>query len=336
MHERYSRQMRVRGIGESGQRCIEAGRVGVLGLGALGSVSANALARAGVGYLRLIDRDIVDLSNLQRQVLFNEEDAAEARPKAVAAAEHLRGVNSEIAIEAVVQELDAGSIEELIRDLDVVVDGSDNFELRYLVNDVCVKHGRPWVYGGALGSYGMTTTIIPGRTACLQCFIGPMPEPGSIETCSTAGVLAPATGVIANTQAAEVLKLLVGAPPRESVLIFDLWSGHADVVELHRAPDCPVCVHRRFEHLERTEATRVRVMCGEDTVQVNPRRRAKLTLTRVAEQLTEIGRVRVHDGVLRFTYEGLDVTLFSDGRALIRGARDEAHALSLYTEYVGL
>ncbi len=336
MDERYSRQTRVRGVGEDGQRRIGAGRVGVLGLGALGSVSANALARAGVGHLRLIDRDIVDLSNLQRQVLFNELDAAAARPKAVAAADHLRGVNSQITIEPVVQELDAGCIEDLIRDLDVVVDGSDNFALRYLVNDACVKHGLPWVYGGALGSYGMTTTILPGRTACLQCFIGPMPDPGSIETCSTAGVLAPVTGVIANTQAAEVLKLLVGASPRETVLIVDLWQGSADVVELRRAPDCPVCVHGRFEHLESADSTRVRVMCGEDTVQVNPARRAALSLDRLAERFAELGEARLHDGVLRLKLDTLDLTLFADGRALIRGVRDEAHALNLYAEYVGL
>ncbi len=308
----------------------------MVGVGALGSVSANALARAGVGYLRLIDRDIVDLSNLQRQVLFTEADARDARPKAAAAADFLRSVNSDIIVEGIVREVDPFCVEELIADVDVVVDGGDNFELRYLINDACIKHGVPWVYGGVLGAYGMSAGIIPGQTACLECFLGPMPDPGTVETCSTAGVLAPATGVIANTQAAETLKLLVGAPLHETVLIVDLWAGTSEVVGLKRNPDCRACGRREFQYLDAPQPTRVRALCGQETIQINPPKRLSLSLARMAEQLAEAGDVRDRDGVLRLTTPVFDLTLFADGRALVRGARDEAHALSIYAEHVGL
>lgn len=334
--QRYSRQMRFSRIGEAGQARIAAGRVAVVGIGALGSVSANVLARAGVGYLRLIDRDIVDLSNLQRQVLFTEADAREARPKAAAAAELLRTVNSTITIEAVVREVAPHCIEELIRDVDVVVDGSDNFEVRYLINDACVKHRVPWVYGGALGAAGMTTTIIPGQTACLECLMGPMPPPGSVETCATAGVLAMTTGVIANTQAAEALKILLGAPVREEVLMVDLWNGSADTPTLRRNPECPVCGKGSFQHLDAPRQTRVRALCGQDTIQVSPPPGAALDLPRIGRRLRESGTVRDADQVLRFRTATLEMTIFNDGRALIRGARDETEALNLYAEYVGL
>ncbi len=349
--ERYSRQARFSGVGAAGQQRIAAACVVVVGIGALGSVSANVLARAGVGSLRLIDRDIVDLSNLQRQVLFSEQDARDARPKALAAAEFLRLVNSDIDIEAVVREVDAQSVEQLIADADVVVDGSDNFELRYLLNDACVKHGIPWIYGGALGATGTTATIVPGETACLECLIGPMPDAGTVETCATAGVLAMATGVVANIQAAEALKLLTGNAPRREVLYIDLWTGTHNAMRLSPDPNCPVCGSRRFPYLNSNKPTRVRALCGNETLQVRPAALAgdvdvasqqgsaageAPLLERLAERLRRLGEVQVSDQMVRLKTDTLELTLFADGRALIRGARDEADALRIYAEYVGM
>lgn len=348
---RYYRQARFNGVGADGQERLASARVAVVGIGALGSVSANVLARAGVGSLRLIDRDIVDLSNLQRQVLFTEQDAREARPKAVAAAEFLRTVNSEIDIEAVVHEVDAQNVERLIGDADVVVDGSDNFELRYLLNDACVKRGIPWIYGGALGAAGATATIVPGTTGCLECLIGAMPDPGSVETCATAGVLAMVTGVVASIQAAEALKLLVGCPARSGMLYIDLWTGNHSSMRRNPDPACRVCGKREFPYLNNSQTTRVRALCGQDTVQVRPA--ADRTagshafnnrlpgasfpwLERLAERLQRAGDVRVTDQVVRLRTERLELTVFADGRALIRGARDDADALRLYAEYVGM
>lgn len=338
--ERYSRQLRFSRVGLEGQRKISAGRVAVVGIGALGTVSANALARAGVGFLRLIDRDLVDLSNLQRQVLFTEEDAAEGRPKAVAAADFLRRVNSEIHLEAVAREVSSRNVESLIRDVDVVVDGSDNFELRYLLNDACVKLGIPWVYGGAVGAYGATMSIVPGKTACLHCFYGTMPQPGSLDTCSTTGVLAMATGVIANTQAMETLKLLLDAPVRSGVLMVDLWNNDFTTVAVNRNERCPVCVRGEFPYLNATGSTRVSTLCGEDTVQISPARGETLPLERLADNwrgsLGDDENVLLRDEVLLLRTAAFTLTVFPDGRALIRGVRDEAAARAIYNEYIGM
>lgn len=340
--ERYSRQALFQGIGNTGQERISAGRVAVIGLGALGSVSANLLARAGAGYIRLIDRDIVDRSNLQRQVIFTESDAREARPKAVAAADILRTVNSEIRIEPVVCEVDQRNIESLIADVDVVVDGSDNFEVRYIVNDAAVKLGKPWVYGGAIGASGMSLTVVPGVTACLHCFLGPMPASGSTDTCSTAGVLAMITSVVASIQTTETLKILTGAPVRTSVVMVDLWHNDYSTVELAPHQDCPVCARHEYPYLNAPERTMVRVLCGRDTVQIIPAVSRAMDLDRLAERLGARDNSRhnvvYRDQVLRIRTTGereLDMTVFPDGRALIRGARDEADARGIYSEYIG-
>lgn len=253
-----------------------------MGIGALGTVSANALARAGTGFLRLIDRDLVDRSNLQRQVLFTEDDATEGRPKAIAAADFLGRVNSEIRLEAVVREVSPRNVEKLIQDVDLVVDGSDNFELRYLLNEACVKNGIPWIYGGAIGACGATLSIVPGRTACLYCLYGAMPQPGSLDTCSTAGVLSMATGIIGNTQAAEALKLLAGAPVRRRMLMVDLWNNSFSTIEVKRNAECPVCGKGEFAHLNGTDSTRVSTLCGDGTVQISPAAPGSISLERAA------------------------------------------------------
>ena len=336
MEERYARQIRFTGVGEEGQRRIAAARVAVLGTGALGSVIANGLARAGVGYLRLIDRDLVDRSNLHRQILFTEQDAAEERPKSVASVEHLRAANSEITIEALVEDIDASNIERLIDGVDLVMDGTDNFETRFLINDACVKHGLPWVHGGALGSYGMTMTIVPGTTACLACMMGEMPTPGTTETCATAGVLSATTGVVANLQVAEGLKLIVGAAPRTSCMIVDVWQGYAEEIPVARNPECPVCGGRNFEHLDGGARSRVRVLCGSDSIQITPAVRRELDLDQMERSLRSAGSVRRIDRTVRLQTGEVSLTLFADGRAMFRGARDENHARALYAELIGL
>src|SRR5262245_59960360 len=211
--ERYSRQMRFPGIGKAGQEKLLASRVTLCGCGALGTVLANVLVRAGVGFVRIVDRDFVEPSNLQRQVLFDESDVANNLPKAEAAATKLRQINSSVAVEPVVADIDRTNIEELCRDADVILDGSDNFEVRYLINDVAVKHGKPWVYGGAVGSQGMSMTVIPGETPCLRCVFEAAPNPGDVGTCETAGVLAPTVNIVASYQATEAIKLLSGNKP---------------------------------------------------------------------------------------------------------------------------
>jgi molybdopterin/thiamine biosynthesis adenylyltransferase len=250
--ERYSRQMRFPGIGAAGQRRLLDSRVTLCGCGALGTVLANALVRAGVGRLRLVDRDFVETSNLQRQVLFDERDVTDELPKAEAAARKLATINSEVRVEPVVADIDRTNIEELCRDADLILDGSDNFEVRYLINDVAVKLGKPWVYGGCVGSHGQTMTILPGQTPCLRCVFEAAPAPGEIGTCETAGVLSPIVNVIASLQAAEAFKILVGRTEaiNRELIYLDVWENvqrKIRIAPLLGKVDCPCCQHRRFE-----------------------------------------------------------------------------------------
>jgi molybdopterin-synthase adenylyltransferase len=336
VHDRYIRQTRFAGIGRDGQQRLSTARVAILGLGALGSVIANGLARAGVGYLRLIDRDIVDITNLHRQILFTEEDAQDGRPKSVASADHLRRANSSVVIDAVVDDIDATNIERLIENVDLVMDGTDNFETRFLINDACVKNQQPWVHGGAIGSYGITLTIVPGHTACLACVLNELPAPGSTETCATAGVLSATTGVVANMQVAEALKLLVGAEPRTSGMIIDVWQGYVERIVVARNRSCPVCAEGRFEHLVGAERSRVRLLCGSDSIQIIPAGHRRLDLGRMEASLRAAGTVRRNNETLRLKMGTVSFTLFPDGRAMIRGVRDENEARALYAELVGL
>ena len=249
--ERYSKQILFTGIGEEGQRRLAESRVAVIGMGALGTVIANNLARAGVGYLRLIDRDFVETSNLQRQTLFNEVDVFEHIPKAVAAVEHLKKVNSEIILEPVVCDVNPSNIHQLIKDVDLVLDGTDNYETRFLINDACLQSATPWIYGGVIGSYGITMNIIPGKTPCFRCLINKMPAPGSQPTCSTVGVLNMITGIISGYQTAEAVKYLVKSPDlRKSVLVVDVWENICENVAIKKNMDCKACVHGEYEFLQ--------------------------------------------------------------------------------------
>ncbi|MGL6095602.1 MAG: ThiF family adenylyltransferase [Fimbriiglobus sp.] len=343
--ERYSRQVRVPGIGTAGQKKIMASRVTLCGVGALGTVLANTLVRAGVGFVRVVDRDFVEPSNLQRQVLFDESDVANNLPKAEAAAAKLRAINSSVEIESVVADINRTNIEDLCKDADLILDGTDNFEVRYTINDVAVKLGKPWVYGGAVGSEGMTMTILPGETPCLRCVFEASPGPGDVGTCETAGVLAPIVTIIASFQAAEALKILAGKTDAISRELFmlNVWENTSRRVKVAplkgRKGQCPCCAQRKFEWLEGEHGTQTTALCGRNAVQVTQRRAAALNFTDLAKQLQASGTVSANRFLLKFAVtdggEAYEFTVFPDGRAIIKGTPDADRARTLYAKYIG-
>jgi molybdopterin/thiamine biosynthesis adenylyltransferase len=335
---RYARQTRFPPLGAAGQARLGAAHVAIVGCGALGSAQADLLARAGVGHITIIDRDYVEWSNLQRQRLFDEADARDALPKAAAAARHLAQINSLTRVDGVVADLDSDNIGRLLAGAQVLLDGADNFETRYLLNDYAVARGLPWIYGAAVGSYGCTFTIRPGATACLECVFGPRPE-GAAETCETAGVLNFVVDWVAAQQAGEAIKLCAGqtAALRPTLAAADLWRNEfRQLAAPPRDPACPCCGQRRFVHLEALSAAASTVLCGRNAVQVNPRRGA-LDLPALAQRLQSLGTVRQNEFVLRFAPQTgpLEMTLFADGRAIIQGTDDPAAARSLYARYIG-
>jgi molybdopterin-synthase adenylyltransferase len=333
---RYSRQALFAGIGREGQQRIRAARVVVVGCGALGSTLAETMARAGVGELRVVDRDYVEESNLQRQSLFEEADAAGGLPKAVAAQARLRRINSEVRVDGVVADVTAANVAELLAGSDLVLDGTDNFETRFLLNDACLRARRPWVYGACVAAHGLALAIRPGVSPCLRCVIGAAPDPGSLATCDTAGVIAPIVQVIAGIQAAEALKLLAG---REQDLLpglvsVDLWAGSFDVLDLRgRGPSCAACVRGEFD--EAAAFAPAEVLCGRDAVQVRPSAPVALDLVALAARLSSAGSVLRNEHLLRFRGGDGEIVVFRDGRAIVKGARDAAAARGLYARYVG-
>jgi molybdopterin-synthase adenylyltransferase len=336
--DRYARQTIFPGIGTEGQACLQASRVALVGCGALGTVIANVLARAGVGFLRIVDRDYVELSNLQRQVLFDEEDARDGAPKAVAAVAKLQRINSEVTYEAVIGDVGPDNAERLTRDVDLVLDGADNLEVRYVLNDVCVKLGKPWVYAAAVASYGLVMPIVPGETPCLRCLFPDAPAAGSVDTCDTAGVLGPMPGIIANFASAEAIKLLVGAREHLSrgLLWIDCWHNSIQRTPIEApVPDCPTCQQYRFDFLERMAAAPAATLCGRDAVQVRPTSPGELDLPALAERLRAVGEVRQNAHLVRLVAAPHELTIFRDGRAIVKGTSDPARARSLYARYVG-
>jgi molybdopterin-synthase adenylyltransferase len=339
--DRYSRQIRFAGVGEDGQRRLLQSRVTLCGCGALGTVLANALVRAGVGHLRLIDRDFIETSNLQRQVLFDEHDVAENLPKAEAAARKLGSINSSVHVDPVVTDIDRTNILDLVHDADLILDGTDNFEIRYLINDAAVKLGKPWVYGGCIGSHGQTMTILPGETPCLRCVFEAAPAPGEAGTCETAGVLGPIVNIIASYQATEALKILTGK--RETVnrdlLYFDVWENtqrKIKVAPLLGKVDCPCCQRRRFEWLEGELGSQTTSLCGRNAVQVSHRTAAALNFEDLARHLETLGgTVSYNRFLLKFNVDAYEFTVFPDGRAIIKGTSDEDKARTLYAKYIG-
>jgi len=334
---RYDRQMLLPEVGREGQERLLAGRVAVAGCGALGSLAAALLARAGVGYLRLIDRDFVELNNLQRQTLYDEDDVRSGVPKAIAARDRLLRANSDIEIEAVVTDLDPGTALAALGGVDVIIDAVDNFEGRYLLNDVAIHLGTPWVYGAVISTYGLTMDVIPGQTACLQCLLPQPPAPGTVETCAVAGILAPVVGVVASLQVTEGLKMLLGRDDlRLGLCEVDVWEGELETRSIARNPECPACVHHRLEHLQAQTESRTVSLCGQDAVQVTVRDHAGLSLPALAAALEPSARVSLTPFLLRIAVEGYEMSVFPDGRAIIKGTTDPATARALYSKYVGV
>jgi adenylyltransferase/sulfurtransferase len=334
---RYSRQELFAGIGPAGQARIRAARVVVVGCGALGSSLAEMMARAGAGRLTVVDRDYVEASNLQRQSLFDESDAARGLAKAAAAEARLRAINSDVEVRGVVADLSAENALELLAGADIVLDGTDNFETRFLVNDVCVREGIPWVYGACVGAYGLALLVRPRVSPCLRCVLEEMPAPGSGPTCDTAGVVAPIVHVVAGLQAAEALKMLAGRTESllPGVVSVDLWQGVFEVMDLRgRAPWCPACTQGRFDYAD-AGAGATAFLCGRDAVQVRAPRGTRVDLQGLASRLSASGSVTANEHLVRFVGRDAELVVFGDGRAIVKGVRDVAQARGVYARYVG-
>ncbi len=360
--ERYSRQILFRGIGAEGQRKLAGARVAIVGCGATGSALAGLLARAGVGTLRIIDRDYVEPSNLQRQSLFDEQDAAESLPKAIAAARKIAGFNSGIVVEPKVEDLVPGNIEALLEGMSLILDGTDNFETRYLINDYAVDRSLPWIYSAAVGSYAVTLNVVPGQTTCLACIFPDSPR-GMVETCETSGILNSAVNLVASIAATEALKMIVQARSgakapveeepaiaalkrcatqkqsepavlRRTLLSFDVWTNeHAEISAAKPRPGCRACGERDFVHLAGVGRPHI-TLCGRNSVQIHERQRP-VDFSEMDRRLQPHGSVRHNDFVLKFWHDPYEMTLFPDGRAIIKGTTDTAVARSLYARFVG-
>lgn len=337
MLDRYSRQVLFRPIGEDGQKKIAAARVAIVGCGATGSALAGLLARAGVGTLRIIDRDYVEPSNLQRQSLFDEADASDSLPKAIAAARKISTFNSEILVEPQVEDLTPSNIEATLQGIDVILDGTDNFETRYLINDYAVERSLPWIYSAAVGSYAVTLNVIPAQTACLSCIFPDSPR-GLVETCETSGILNSTVNLVASIAATEALKILVAGAStttlRKTLLSFDLWTNeHAEISAAKPRPGCRACSDRDFIHLAGEGRPHI-TLCGRNSVQIHERHRP-IDFGEMDRRLQPHGIVRRNDFVLKFWHEPYEMTLFPDGRAIIKGTTDTAAARSLYARFIG-
>jgi adenylyltransferase/sulfurtransferase len=333
--DRYSRQVLFPGIGSEGQARLSQGRVAIVGCGATGACVSGLLARAGVGHLVIIDRDYVESSNLQRQSLFDEADAAESLPKAVAAGRKIAAFNSEVQTTPMVADLTPENIELLLRDTDLILDATDNFETRYLINDFAVKHGRPWIYAAAVAAYAVTMNVLPGETACLAC-VFPAPPEGTIETCDTAGILNSAVNLIGSIQATEAIKFLVGAKDklRRTLLSFDVWSNEqAEIAAGRPRPGCQTCEMHQFIHLAGERRPQI-TLCGRNSVQIHERNRP-VDFAEMSARLGTHGTVKHNAFVLKFWRDPYEMTLFPDGRAIIKGTSDTSIARSLYARFVG-
>jgi adenylyltransferase/sulfurtransferase len=334
--ERYSRQILFAGIGERGQEALLASHAVIVGCGALGSFHAAALARAGVGSIAIIDRDYIEPANLHRQWLFEEADAAAALPKAAAAERRIARINSSIRVRGVVADLTACNAAELLEGAGAILDGTDNFETRYLINDFAVSRAIPWIYGAAVGSYGLAMPVIPGRTPCLRC-VYPDPPAGAQPTCETAGVLNAIVSLVASLQVADALKILSGhaAAVRARITTVDVWEGGIrQISEVPRDPDCPACARREFPFLRETVLPPI-TLCGRNAVQIREYERA-IDLLELQARLEPLGEVRANEFALRFKAPPYEITIFADGRAIVKGTADPGVARSLYARYIGV
>lgn len=336
---RYQRQSRFAPLGELGQSRLANASALVCGCGALGSVIANTLARAGVGHLRIVDRDFLEITNLQRQVLFDEQDVADGLPKAIAAARRLSRINSEIKIEPIVADVTFANIEDLARNVELIVDGTDNFEVRFLINDFSSQFRLPWIFGGCIGAEGQTMTIVPGTTPCLRCLLPEAPPPGSTETCDTAGILGSIIGVIASIQSCEAIKILSGnlAAISRVLQVYDLWENQVRLVRLDSlAPErCPTCTRTDLPWLAGTRSTHTAVLCGRNAVQLSFPHAPSISLDELASRLEPMGKVTRNAFLMRFAIDKYQLTIFPDGRTIIAGTADIAEARAVHARYVG-
>ncbi|CAM4273970.1 ThiF family adenylyltransferase [Paenibacillus alkaliterrae] len=340
--DRYARQKRFAPVGESGQEALGRSRAAVVGMGALGCVIAQHLVRSGVGYVRVIDRDIIEWSNLQRQMLYNEQDVLSLLPKTQAAAGHLRAMNSSVTVDPIVADLTAANASELLADVQLIIDGSDNFSVRYLINDYSVKHNIPWIYGGAVGASGMTMTILPHQTPCYRCVYNEPPAPGTTDTCETAGVISPIVDIIASIQAAEAIKLLSGNIQALHRTLFqvDLWNHAWLPVSIASAKrtDCPCCGRQHFDYLDRLLSEPAAAsLCGRNSVQITPSQPASLHLEEMGARLRKVGTITLNRYLLKIElHDNLTFILFGDGRAIIQGTDQLTKARSIYAEILGI
>lgn len=336
MIDRYSRQTLFPGIGKKGQRRLGNCCVAIVGCGALGTIIATSLVRAGVGKVKIIDRDFIEYHNLQRQVLFDEEDIRDGLPKAIAAERHLRKVNSLVDVEGIVADFNYTNAERFTAGTDLILDGLDNLETRLLINDVSLKHDIPWIYGGAISSYGMTMNIIPGETACFRCYYPAIPYPGAIATCDTVGIIGPAPFVIGSLQAAEAMKILVGAAEiNRKLLLIDVWKRSFVQLDIVTRRDCPTC-SGKYEFLDGKFGVRVTSLCGQNAVQVSNSKIGGISFKELETRLKAVGEVKYNEFMLHFIVDGREMVIFPDGRAIVKNTSDESLAKGLYAKYIGV
>lgn len=340
--ERYAKQILFAEMDEAKQQQLLNSRVLLCGCGALGSVLADLLVRAGVGFLRIVDRDFVELSNLQRQVLYNEEDVANHIPKAIAASSRLKKINSDVTIEPVVADINHTNILQYAEEVDLILDGTDNFEIRFLINDVSLETNIPWIYAGVIGSHGQTMTIFPHETGCLRCLIDTPPEAGTTETCDTAGVLAPAVNVVSSLEAIDAIKILSGQKEKvaQTLTVLDVWEGslrQMKTANLRDKGDCAACHHGERLWLTGKRGSTSTILCGRNAVQITPPTKTKINFDELAEKLKSSGKVEQNAYLLRLTLSNPDyeITLFHDGRAIVKGTEEMSIARSVYSRYIG-
>jgi len=334
VNERYSRQTLLKNIQKDGQKKLAKSRIIVIGCGALGTTIANNLVRSGIGHIKLVDRDIIELNNLQRQNLFNENDVG--LPKASSAAENLKEVNSDIKIEYVIDDVTHKNIESLIKDVDVVLDGTDNMLVRFLINDACIKHNKPWVYGGAIETYGMTMNIIPNKTPCFRCIIQDLPAAGLLPTCDTVGVLNSIPTIIASIQSTEAIKILLKKEINKDLLIYDVWSHDLQKIKIKKKKHCECCSNHKYEFLNAEKKEMMISLCGLGAIQITPAKSMNISFDELANKLRKVGEVENREIILRFKIPKYELNVFRNGRTIIIGTNDKKIAKSLYAKYIGL
>ena len=331
--DRYSRQVILPQLGIEGQRRLSAGKVLLVGCGGTGAAIAQYLVRAGIGRLTILDRDVVEASNLHRQLMFEDRDIGS--PKAYIAAERLKAINPDVETTGLAEDFSAANAETLVGGADIVLDGTDNMETRFVINDACVRLGRPWIYVGAVATYGMMAFFDPSSGPCVRCFLPNIPQAGSVPTCQTAGVLNTMPGIMGGLAATEAIKFLSGERPSGKLTVFDAWTGQYNQFSIAKRPDCPCCVKKQFQFLQVPARTRVAALCGSDSVQITPPGDASLDLVRLASALKRLGKVDQRELWLLFDDGKHRLTIFRNGRVLVSGTSDEKTARALYSKYIG-